>query len=250
MRVLAKVITAAGTPAVGRKVSWWVPTKTGTFESWDSSLTREDGTVDMDVSRASFGSHLRLDGAMVAAYPARFNTSVYDLGVLVLLEPARQGVRAVAAGAFVTGQPVPPESPQSPGGVDLRARLLATGVQIQTTREQLSTVSLTQVRVKWTETTATGALEAEAQFEQPPARAVEPVPPPPAPVERPAPDLRGLTPAAARRTAAARGLRLEVTPLFVPEPERHGRVLRQVPEPGTNMTTLTLRLYVGRAPET
>jgi hypothetical protein len=171
------------------------------------------------------------------------------LGVLVLLEPARQGVRAVAAGAFVTGQPVPPESPQSPGGVDLQARLMATGEQIQSTQEQLSTVSLTQVRVKWTETTATGALEAEAQFEQPPPKALEEVPPPTELPARPAPDLRGLTPAAAQRAAAATGLRIEVTPLFVAEPERHGRVLRQVPEPGVNMTTFTVRLYVGRATE-
>lgn len=246
MRVMAKVVTATGAPAAGRKAAWWVPTKTGTFELWDEGVTSKDGVLDMDVSRASFGAHLRLDGAMVAAYPVRFTGSVYDLGVLVLLEPTRKEIRAVSAGAYVA--PAPPADNDAPGGVDLEARLKSTGVQIEAARTKLSEVSLTQVRVKWTETTATGSLEAEAQFEQPPPKAPVETPPAGTPA-RPVPDLRGLTPAAAQRAAAAVGLRVEVTPLFVAEPERHGRVQRQVPEPKTEITTPTVRVYVGRNPE-
>lgn len=250
MRVVAKVLTAAGAPAVGRKASWWVPTKTGSFELLDEGVTGKDGTLSMDVSRASFGSHLRLDGAMVAAYPVQLTSSLYDLGVLVLLEPARKEVRAVSAAAFVASapEPTPPGDTQSPGGVDLEARLKSTGVQIEAARKKLSAVSLAQVRVRWTEATATGSLEAEAQFNEPPKTPVEEAPPAPLPV-RPAPDLRGLTPTAAQRAAAAVGLRVELTPLFVAEPERNGRVQRQVPEPGKEVTTPTVRLYVGRTTE-
>ncbi|MFY0572628.1 PASTA domain-containing protein [Archangium lansingense] len=249
MRVMAKVLTATGAPAAGRKAAWWVPTKTGSFELWDEGVVGKDGLLDMDVSRASFGSHLRLDGGLVAASPVRFTGSVYDLGVLVLLEPARKEVRAVSAEAYVpSSEPVPPPDSPSPGGVDLEARLKSTGVQIEAARTKLSTVSLTQVRVKWTEATATGALEAEAQFVEPPTKAPVETPPTSVPA-RPAPDLRGLTPAAAQRAAAAVGLRVEITPLFVAEPERHGRVQRQVPEPGAEVTTPTVRLYVGRNSE-
>lgn len=248
MRVQAKVLMADGAPAAGRKAVWWVPTKTGGFEPWDEGVTGKDGLLDMDVSRASFGSHLRLDGAHVAAYPVRFTGSVYDLGVLVLLEPVRKEVRAVASAAWVPSPPPPPPGGDSPGGVDLEARLKSTGVQVEAARAKLSSVSLTQVRVKWTEATATGSLEAEARFDQPPPKAPEEPPPASLPAV-PVPDLRGLTPAAAQRAAAAVGLRVEVLPLFVAEPERHGRVLRQVPEPGKEVTTRSVRLYVGRSPE-
>lgn len=254
MRVQAKVRTAAGAPAAGRKATWWVPDKTGSFVLRNEGVVGADGTLDMDVSSASFGSHLRLDGGAVAAYPLRLGSTVLDLGELVLLEPPRQGIRAVSAGAYVASAPPaePPKAPTpvspTPVTVDLGARLKSTGQQIEAVRTELRSVTLSQVRVKWTETTASGVAEAEAQFVEQPVSGQEGGTPPTAP-ERTVPDFRGLTPAAAQREAAAAGLRVEVMPIFVADPERHGRVLRQLPEAGARDNTTTVRLYVGRTTE-
>lgn len=254
MRVLAKVRTAAGGPAAGRKATWWVTNKAGGFEPRSEAVVRPDGTLDMAVTSASFGAHLRLDDGMVAAYPVRMSSTVLDLGELVLLDPPRQGIRAVSAGAFVaSAPPAEPARPPTvvspiPVTVDLGTRLKSTGQQIEAVRADLRSVSLTQVRVKWSEPTANGVAETEAQFVEQPVKGQEGSTPPTAP-ERTVPDFRGLTPAAAQRQAAAAGLRVEVTPIFVAEPERHGRVLRQVPEAGARDNTTTVRLYVGRTTE-
>lgn len=246
MRVRALFRKASGSPAAGLKAVWWVPGKTaGTFEARDTGVTDSEGVLDVEVSSATFGSHLRLSDGMVATFPVKMSSTVIDFGALVVLEPAREGIRAVSAGAAPVQTPTATPEPTLVE-VAIEDRLKSAGQQIQSVRASLTTMKLTQVRVRWTETTAEGTAETEAQFvEQLETGSV----PTGETATRPVPDFLGLTPAAAKRLAAQSGLRITQSPLFVKDGAQHGRVLRQLPKPGVEGTTEPVQLFIGRAME-
>jgi hypothetical protein len=229
------------------KVMWWVPGKmAGTFELRDTGVTDAEGLLDLDVTSATFGSHLRLVEGMVATYPVRMSSTVIDFGTLVLLDPVREGIRAVSAAVAPVEPSATPTGDTALVAVAIEDRLKSAGQQIESVKASLTTMKLSQVRVRWTETTAEGTSETEAQF-------VEQLEIPPAPdgeaPARPVPDFHGLTSAAARRLAAEAGLRVALAPLFTHERGQHGRVLRQLPKPGVEDTTASVQLFIGRAME-
>ncbi|NOK39601.1 hypothetical protein HMI49_41200, partial [Corallococcus exercitus] len=202
MKVRAVFLKSTGGPAAGMKVAWWVPAKAGTFEPRDTGVTNAEGVLELEVSSATFGSHLRLDSAGVATFPVKMSSTLIDYGTLVLLEPEREGIRAVSAGAVRAAAAEPTKETATP--LVLSDRLKTAGQQIESVRESLTTVRLSTVRVRWTETTPEGVTEAEAQF-------VEQSPAAPATGDAPArevPDFRGLTASAARRRAAEAGVRV------------------------------------------
>lgn len=249
MRVRALFRKASGEPAAGLKAVWWVPGKTaGTFEARDTGVTDSEGVVDMEVSSATFGSHLRLSDGMVATYPVKMSSTVIDFGTLTVLEPAREGIRAVSAGALVMQTTPAPTATTEPALVEvaIEDRLKSAGQQIQSVRASLTTMRLSQVRVRWTETTAEGTSETEAQFveqlEKVPVATQEAA-------VKPVPDFLGMTPSAAKRLAAQAGLRITQSPLFTQDSAQHGRVLRQLPKPGVEGTTEPVQLFFGRAME-
>ncbi|MBZ4421731.1 PASTA domain-containing protein [Myxococcus sp. RHSTA-1-4] len=249
---------AAGTPAAGMKVMWWVPGKTaGTFELRDTGVTDAEGLLDVDVTSATFGSHLRLAEGMVATYPVKMSSTVIDFGTLVLLDPVREGIAAVPAAvaptaastattATATTTDATATEPATLVEVAIEDRLKSAGQQIESVKASLTTMKLTQVRVRWTETTAEGTSETEAQFVE---QLEIPTEPATEPVARPVPSFHGLTPAAARRLAAEAGLRVALSPIFTKESGQHGRVLRQLPKPGVEDTTASVQLFIGRAME-
>lgn len=244
MKVRAVFHKSTGVPAAGMKVAWWVPAKAGTFELRDTGVTNAEGVLELDVTSATFGSHLRVDSAGVATFPVKMSSTLIDYGTMVLLEPAREGIRAVSAAA------VPPPTATEPSKetatpLVLSDRLKTAGQQIESVRSSLTTVRLSTVRVRWTETTPEGVTEAEAQF-------VEQSPAPPMTGDAPArevPDFRGLTASAARRRAAETGLRVGLMPVFVKDAGQHGRVLRQVPETGVVPASASVQLFIGQAME-
>jgi hypothetical protein len=244
MKVRAVFQKASGVPAAGMKVAWWVPAKAGLFEARDTGVTNAEGVLELEVSSATFGSHLRLDSGGVATFPVKMGSTVIDYGTLVLLDPEREGVRAVPAAALRSAAAAEPaKEPATP--LELSDRLKSAGQQIESVRSSLTTVRLSAVRVRWTETTSQGVTEAEARF-------VEQSPAAPATGEAPTrevPDFRGLTASAARRRASEAGLRVELMPVFVKEPEQNGRVLRQLPESGNLNTSASVRLFMGQAME-
>ncbi|GMU02034.1 hypothetical protein KH5H1_61540 [Corallococcus caeni] len=243
MKVRAVFLKSTGVPAGGMKVAWWVPAKAGTFELRDTGVTNAEGVLELEVSSATFGSHLRLDSAGVATFPVKMSSTLIDYGTLVLLEPAREGIRAVSSGAIRSAVTEPTQETATP--LVLSDRLKTAGQQIESVRASLTTVRLSTVRVRWTETTPDGVTEAEAQF-------VEQSPTAPATGDAPArevPDFRGLTASAARRRAAEAGVRVGLAPVFVKEAGQYGRVLRQVPESGAIQASASVQLFIGQAME-
>ncbi|NOJ97442.1 hypothetical protein HMI51_31440 [Corallococcus coralloides] len=254
MKVRAVFHKATGVPVAGMKVAWWVPAKAGIFELRDTGVTNAEGVLEMEVTSATFGSHLRLDSDGVATFPVKMSSTLIDYGTMVVLDPAREGVRAVSAAAVRSAAPTEP-SKEEPSKVEpskeqatslvLSDRLKSAGQQIEAVRASLTTVRLSTVRVRWTETTPEGVTEAEAQF-------VEQSPAAPEPGDAPArevPGFLGLTASAARRRAAEAGMRVDLMPLFVKEPGQWGRVLRQVPEPGKPLASGPVQLIIGQAME-
>ncbi|MBZ4332904.1 PASTA domain-containing protein [Corallococcus sp. AS-1-12] len=242
MKVRAVFHKATGVPVAGMKVAWWVPAKTGTFELRDTGVTNEAGVLEMEVSSATFGSHLRLGSAGVATFPVKMSSTLIDYGTMVVLEPAREDVRAVSSAAV---EPTQEPALEEGTSLVLSDKLKSAGQQIEAVRASLTTVRLSTVRVRWMETTPEGVTEAEAQF-------VEQSPAAPETGDAPArevPDFRGLTASAARRRAAEAGLRVDPMPLFVKEPGQWGRVLRQVPEPGKPLASGPVQLIIGQAME-
>ncbi|MGE6762270.1 hypothetical protein ACQKGO_29950 [Corallococcus interemptor] len=246
MKVRAVFHKATGVPVAGMKVAWWVPAKAGTFEPRDTGVTNEEGVLEMEVSSATFGSHLRLDSAGVATFPVKMSSTLIDYGTMVVLEPAKQGVRAVSAMAVEPSkEPTTEPAQEQPTPLVLSDKLKSAGQQIEAVRSSLTTVRLSTVRVRWTETTPEGVTEAEAQF-------VEQSPNAPATGDAPGrevPDLLGLTASAARRRAAEVGLRVDPMPVFVKEPGQWGRVLRQVPEAGKSHASGPVQVFIGQAVE-
>lgn len=241
MKVRAVFHKATGVPVAGMKVAWWVPAKAGTFELRDTGVTNAEGVLELEVTSATFGSHLRLDSDGVATFPVKMSSTLIDYGTLVLLEPEREGLRAVSAAAVRPAAAEP--TPEAATPLVLSDRLKTAGQQIESVRASLTTVRLSTVRVRWTETTPEGVTEAEAQF-------VEQSPTAPTTGDAPArevPDFRGLTASAARRRAAEAGLRLDTMPVFVKEPGQWGRVLRQVPESGKPLVSGPVQLFIGQA---
>ncbi len=253
MIVRARILREDGTPAAGLGVTWRV-LSSGSFVVNTKAVVGDDGALAFDPPNAPFGAHLAVGDVPFATAPVRYDGRAIDFGTLVAFAAPRGGVAGVPADAL------PPAAPEAKAAttttttpdattptdtrepVTLEATLVSAGQQIETAKTSLTTVSLAEVKVRWTDETA-GATEVEATWRE--AAPTTTTTTTPAPVVA-APDLRGLGAAAAARKAAELGLRVYPRPHFTADAAQHGRVVRQAPGPGQPAAGGVVVIYVAR----